>query len=1125
MKNKQKIKNLASLGTRRTIILLVVMVMFIAFLPIVNATDWDNILDYTNEDKTIIITNWLGLGEEIGNATLISHKDPTIPINVFKGANRTVMFYEIDFSQDYEDAFGDVRFIDLKTEKSITKDYYFGEAIFSEHQVPLNYETTCSIENGTEVCNQEITQWGTEKSISGWEIISNYDILEKDGIRTIGLITDVDEGDYIDAVWKIGGKYVKRHASWNESFTNGLTNYYKLDETSGTIAVDSVGGNNLNHNATNVVNANGKINGGAYYGGAKNYSFSSSNGNAVVGSGSWTVSLWANASTGAMWGEGTTTQDQIVTLTRDSAIQVSANTWGSNPAWSQNNTANLWTHYVESYDGTTLRVYQNGTQLGIFSGSPLKSLNIASAPFTLGRVGNYEIDSYVTGYLDEVGIWNRVLSQSEITDLYNGGAGMTYMNNSISLTTNLISPADSFSSSNTSITFSANATSLNGNILNMTLYLWNGGQVTNLTTGLNGTFNLSTWTMNNLVSNNYIWNALSCASNSSASICVWGINRTLIIDFTPPSITLNAPINTLNYWRVGTNESINWTITGSPNTCWFEYNGTNNTRPCADSNSTFALIQDMYNITMWANDSANNLAGNTSNWNYYIVGINETFNNLTIESTAERFETNVKLNTTLSSVNLLYNGTSYGGTITSLGSGVYRILRNLNIPLVNADTNKTFYWNFNRADGIIVNSTSQTQQTDNLIFSNCNATLTRPYLNISFRDEGNNSIINATIPSATFVYWVNDTTLNQTFSFTNTTEMQSFAFCSTPNRSSFNMDYILEYKSTNYPQRIWNPSTTFFSNTTLNQTLYLLYDADGIYVTFQVINSAQQSIQGVIVSANVTIGGSPQTINIGTTDSAGSVTVWLNPNALHDFLFEATAAGYEDYTTSFYPTQSTYTITLGGLAQVTNDYGQGIIPTFAPPSNVILYNNTAYLFQFNLTSSFWTVTEFGFRLYNQSGSQLNFTSAATNGGSTSVILNVGNYTQINMNAYYIVDGGNYTNFTRLWYIQNSGGLGFGLRTFFNNLSTYLTSGLFGLDNFGLAVLSFLFIFVFTGIVSYQYGITSPAAISALVFSLVAFLDVGLGLLDGLRPFGTNFPVPTILVGIVMIGFMIKEVYQ
>src|SRR3990167_7715262 len=206
MKNKQKIKNLASLGTRRTIILLGVMVMFIAFLPIVNATDWDNILDYTNEDKTII------------------------------------------------------------------KDYYFGEAIFSEHQVPLNYETTCSIENGTEVCNQEITQWGTEKSISGWEIISNYDILEKDGIRTIGLITDVDEGDYIDAVWKIGGKYVKRHASWNESFTNVLTNYYKLDETSGTIAVDSVGGNNLNHNATNVVNANGKINGGAYYGGAKNYS-------------------------------------------------------------------------------------------------------------------------------------------------------------------------------------------------------------------------------------------------------------------------------------------------------------------------------------------------------------------------------------------------------------------------------------------------------------------------------------------------------------------------------------------------------------------------------------------------------------------------------------------------------------------------------------------------------------------------------------------------------------------------------------------------------------------------------------------------------------------------------------
>ena len=124
---------------------------------------------------------------------------------------------------------------------------------------------------------------------------------------------------------------------------------------------------------------------------------------------------------------------------------------------------------------------------------------------------------------------------------------------------------------------------------------------------------------------------------------------------------------------------------------------------------------------------------------------------------------------------------------------------------------------------------------------------------------------------------------------------------------------------------------------------------------------------------------------------------------------------------------------------------------------------------------------------------------------------------------------NYTNVSFNWIVLSSSGTGFGIGTFANRLVLYTgsSSGLFGLDNFGLAIISFLFIFLFTGIVSYKFGITSPAAISALVFSLVLFLDVGLGILKGVRFVGAeNIPVATILIGIIVIvAGLLKEAYQ
>ena len=585
-------------------------------------------------------------------------------------------------------------------------------------------------------------------------------------------------------------------------------------------------------------------------------------------------------------------------------------------------------------------------------------------------------------------------------------------------------------------------------------------------------------------------------------------------------ITLNAPTGTLNFGQVGSEEYINWTLSGSANSCWLTYNNTNTTLTCGASSSTFQLVKDVYNITIWANDSSNTLFSQTSNWQYYAVQLNESWNNQTIESTTERFITHMKFNNTLSSANLFYNGTGYGATLTALGeSGVYRILRNLNTPLTDINRNRTFFWDLHRADSRNINSSlSDNQLVNDLVFGYCNTTLAQSYLNFSFRDETNNSVINATIPSATFVYWVNDSTLNQTYTFTNTTERLNWDFCASPPYSSFNIDYNLEYKSNNYPQRTSNPLVQPFTNSTTQKTLYLLGQNDGIYVTFQLVNQAQQTIKGVRVSANVTISNNDSEIIIGTTDDTGAVTAWLNPNTLHRFTFDGTDAGYNILQSSFYPVQTSYTIVLGQITQTANDYTQGISYDVFP-INETLFNSTQYGFGFNLTSTFWTVTEFGFTLKNSTNNQINVSRVSTNGGASGVIHNVGNESLIVMEAYWVVGGGNYTNVTFYWNVLNSGGTGFGLKTFFDRLGTYIDDGLFGLDGFGLAIIYFIVIFFIVGILSYQFGMTSPEAIGAMTWVLVLLGEI-LGLLNGIRPDNWNFPVALVSLTAIYILIMV-----
>ena len=79
---------------------------------------------------------------------------------------------------------------------------------------------------------------------------------------------------------------------------------------------------------------------------------------------------------------------------------------------------NSWTHLVGTYDGVVLKLYQNSVLLGTASGTINLSTTIQNLFF--GREGSNTPQNYFKGIIDDIGFWNRALTQQEVTNLYNG---------------------------------------------------------------------------------------------------------------------------------------------------------------------------------------------------------------------------------------------------------------------------------------------------------------------------------------------------------------------------------------------------------------------------------------------------------------------------------------------------------------------------------------------------------------------------------------------------------------------------------------------------------------------------------------------------------------------------------
>lgn len=330
--------------------------------------------------------------------------------------------------------FEDVKFKTLDGKDTTINNYSY--YIFEGYQdnyvdVPDTYKEVCidfEYDNKTEkVCHDAVDTY--KKENQPIEIWAEYNFEE------------LAAGDYR---WKIKG--VKDHkqsvdfipiikniefsewAVWQSSFYVGLVSYYKLDESAGTNGEDSLGNFDGTFNNAPTWEA-AKINNGATFGGTQLM-----NTGRVVPDAPFTLAFWYKEDAGAggdnyIFGNFDDGKyDGFVIRNPNTnvlGIQVYDGGWTIISSGNQIIADGRWKLITLSFDGAqTWSSTVNGT-VNTFGDSTGTMGSGSGVPMCMGG-SLLAAPGYISAPIDEVGLWNRTLNSTEILDLYNDGAGLTY---------------------------------------------------------------------------------------------------------------------------------------------------------------------------------------------------------------------------------------------------------------------------------------------------------------------------------------------------------------------------------------------------------------------------------------------------------------------------------------------------------------------------------------------------------------------------------------------------------------------------------------------------------------------------------------------------------------------------
>lgn len=223
--------------------------------------------------------------------------------------------------------------------------------------------------------------------------------------------------------------------SSDSSLLENLVSYWSLEESSGTRYATS-GTNHLTDNNT-VGWGDGKIGFAADCEASNTETLSISDGSqsGLDITGDFSSSMWIKPETineshlFAKWNHTSATSYMLTMGGAPGYLELVNNAdpdgFGyTSVSKSHTFSAGTWYHVVSVYDASegSVQFYVNGTSIGAGTGLDTSIANTSSSFRLCGR----DNGGYYDGMIDEVGIWNKKLSATDVANLYNGGDGIPY---------------------------------------------------------------------------------------------------------------------------------------------------------------------------------------------------------------------------------------------------------------------------------------------------------------------------------------------------------------------------------------------------------------------------------------------------------------------------------------------------------------------------------------------------------------------------------------------------------------------------------------------------------------------------------------------------------------------------
>jgi fibronectin type 3 domain-containing protein len=272
--------------------------------------------------------------------------------------------------------------------------------------------------------------WAEAIKVTGYNVKRStvsggpYTTIESVTGTSFGDTTLTDDEIYYYVVSSVNQNGESANSAEVKSTVSGKTAYLKMDETNGTVATDSWAGSDgiLHGDATW---SDGKENNSLLLDGSGDYVTLPAGLMKTIND--FTIATWVRLDEVSIWSRifdfGTDNNNSMFltpkTSTSGEGIRFAIKTASGYPKLSYNYTwtPNTWTHIAVTLNGNTATMYINGEAVASSTEFTKRPLDLGNTTNNYLGKGQNAPDPYLKGFIDEFKIYNRALSETEISDM------------------------------------------------------------------------------------------------------------------------------------------------------------------------------------------------------------------------------------------------------------------------------------------------------------------------------------------------------------------------------------------------------------------------------------------------------------------------------------------------------------------------------------------------------------------------------------------------------------------------------------------------------------------------------------------------------------------------------------